>query len=82
MNNSEVTISVPHESIPHSLPNPLVTTEGIEDGSWGRQTLVPREEAYASKGQDLLAFFAIGMVINVVVLAAFFVWAFKQWKKK
>jgi len=32
-------------------------------------------------GNRLTWFFAIGMVINVVVLGAFLVWAFKQWKR-
>ena len=28
-----------------------------------------------------VGFFAIGIVINLVLLAAFFVWAYRQWKK-
>lgn len=27
-------------------------------------------------------FFAIGMVINLVLVIAYFIWAFKQWGKK
>ncbi len=30
--------------------------------------------------KDLTAFFAIGLVINLAVLTAFFVWAVKEWK--
>ena len=30
----------------------------------------------------LIGFFAIGMVINLIVLTAFAVWAVKQWNKK
>jgi len=32
--------------------------------------------------KDLSAFFITGMVINLIILIAFFVWAYKQWNKK
>ncbi len=82
MKSSEGPGAVPHDTIPQSPPNPLVTMDGVVDGSWEQETLATREEAFATKGQDLLAFFAVGMVINVAVLAGFVVWAFRQWKKK
>jgi hypothetical protein len=28
-----------------------------------------------------IGFFAIGMVVNLVLITAYFVWAYKQWKK-
>ena len=28
-----------------------------------------------------IGFFAIGIVINLVLITAYFVWAYKQWKK-
>jgi hypothetical protein len=28
-----------------------------------------------------IGFFAIGMVINIVMISAYFIWAYKQWKK-
>lgn len=31
---------------------------------------------------SLAGFFAIGMVINVVLITAYFIWAYKQWGKK
>ena len=31
---------------------------------------------------SLVGFFAIGMVINVVLITAYFIWAYKQWGKK
>ncbi len=35
-----------------------------------------------TEDEDLTtAFFAVGAVINIVMVAAYFVWAFKQWKK-
>jgi len=82
MKNGELTGTASLDAVQQLLPNPLLTTEGVAHGSWEQETLAPREAAFASKGQDLMPFFAVGMVINVVVLAAFFVWAFKQWKKR
>jgi len=34
-----------------------------------------------SRHEAPIGFFAIGIVINLVLLAAFFVWAYRQWKK-
>ena len=31
---------------------------------------------------SLAGFFAIGMVINVALITAYFIWAYKQWGKK
>ena len=31
---------------------------------------------------SLVGFFAIGMVINLVLITAYFIWAYKQWGKK
>lgn len=28
-----------------------------------------------------MVFFGIGMVINIVMIVAFFIWAIKQWRK-
>jgi len=28
-----------------------------------------------------IGFFAIGIVINLVLITAYFIWAYKQWKK-
>ncbi len=41
-----------------------------------------KDEADLSGGNDLSAFFAIGMIVNIVILIAFFIWAFNQWNKK
>mgnify|MGYP001812137981 CR=1 FL=1 len=30
---------------------------------------------------DLTAFFAVGVVVNIVMITAYFFWAFKQWGK-
>ena len=34
------------------------------------------------QGEHLYGFFAIGMIVNVVMLLAFFIWAYRQWNKK
>ena len=31
--------------------------------------------------EDLTSFFAVGIVINIVMVTAYFVWAYKQWNK-
>lgn len=31
---------------------------------------------------SLVGFFAIGMVINLLLITAYFIWAYKQWGKK
>ena len=36
----------------------------------------------AHQGEHLYGFFAIGMIINVVMIIAFFIWAYRQWNKK
>jgi hypothetical protein len=36
----------------------------------------------AAKGDSLVGFFAIGVVINIALVAAYFIWAYRQWKRK
>lgn len=31
--------------------------------------------------EDLSVFFGIGMIVNIVMITSFFIWAVKQWKK-
>jgi len=33
------------------------------------------------QNEPSIGFFAIGMVINIVMISAYFIWAYKQWKK-
>jgi hypothetical protein len=35
-----------------------------------------------NQGEHLYGFFAIGLIINVVMIIAFFIWAYRQWNKK
>ncbi|MCW8923881.1 MAG: hypothetical protein OQK69_09685 [Gammaproteobacteria bacterium] len=41
------------------------------------QSIVEEEPAR----EDLSVFFGIGMTVNIVMITAFFIWGFKQWKK-
>jgi hypothetical protein len=54
---------------------PLSTT-----GSLAAQTEQPAPVIDIER-DDLTAFFAVGIVINIVMITAYFVWAFKQWGK-
>ena len=38
-------------------------------------------EAPSGSSDSLTAFFAVGLVINLVLIAAFVLWARKQWNK-
>ena len=54
----------------------------IETSNADAKTVQPTQSAPVHKGEDAtMAFFAVGMVINLVMITAYFIWAFKQWKK-
>ena len=36
----------------------------------------------AVQDNSLIGFFAVGIVINIALVAAYFIWAYKQWKRK
>lgn len=40
------------------------------------------ERMVSTHNKDLTAFFAVGMVINILIVGAFIIWGFKQWKRK
>ena len=41
----------------------------------------PTFDSGLSQTDPLIVFFGIGIVINVVMITAYFIWAYKQWKK-
>ena len=41
----------------------------------------PLPDAGQEADNSLVVFFGIGMVINLVLITAYFIWAYKQWKK-
>ncbi len=63
---------------------PAVSAEADRVGSvqYVPAVLPEGNEPHVQSGSGLMPFFAAGMVVNVVMLAAFFIWAYKQWKKK
>jgi len=69
-----------------------VTTPGVETGqmntaesiSVGSTLAVHSEQpepVFEAEREDLTSFFAVGIVINIVMITAYFVWAYKQWNK-
>ena len=46
--------------------------------TYSEQTEANRETA---EQNPMIGFFAIGLVINIVIIAAFFYWAYTQWGK-
>ena len=41
----------------------------------------PVTESPPEQEDSLIVFFGIGIVINLVMITAYFIWAYKQWKK-
>jgi hypothetical protein len=41
----------------------------------------PTFESGLPQNDPLIVFFGIGVVISVVMITAYFIWAYKQWKK-
>jgi cytochrome bd-type quinol oxidase subunit 2 len=56
------------------------------DTSSENNTLIPQTEQpvvvqNASSDDSMTGFFVAGVVINIVMISAFFIWAYKQWNK-
>jgi len=41
----------------------------------------PAADSGHEQNDSMIVFFGIGIVINVVMITAYFIWAYKQWKK-
>jgi len=41
----------------------------------------PTFESGLPQNDPLIVFFGIGVVISVIMITAYFIWAYKQWKK-
>ena len=72
--------SVKSTSLQSAEMTPVNTTKSNADNS----TLIDSNEqpGSAHQGEHLYGFFAIGLIINVVMIIAFFIWAYRQWNKK
>jgi cytochrome bd-type quinol oxidase subunit 2 len=56
------------------------------DTSSENNTLIPQTEQpvvvqNAVSDDSMTGFFVAGVVINIVMISAFFIWAYKQWNK-
>jgi len=70
-----------------------ITKQGVETGQMNTlesdpvagSTLAVHSEqpapAIEMERGDLTAFFSVGIVINIVMVTAYFIWAYKQWRK-
>lgn len=58
---------------------PDVLAQSSSDGVSVKLVQLDSEIKYEK--EDLSVFFGIGMIVNIVMITTFFVWAFKQWKK-
>lgn len=81
MKNAEnIEVSVKSVDPQSGEMTPVNTTQSNTDNS----TLSDSTEqpGSAHQGEHLYGFFAIGLIINVVMIVAFFIWAYRQWNKK
>lgn len=73
--------------MPNSLPSYRGSDELKTPALLAQSTteVVPVQMQSVSAEEDdgggLMVFFGIGMVINIVMIVAFFIWAIKQWRK-
>ena len=49
-----------------------------KQSSYSEQTAV---DPVTPQHEVSIGFFAIGIVVNLVLITAYFIWAYKQWKK-
>jgi len=72
--------SVTSTSQPYAEMTPVNTTQSNAENRTSSDST--EQPGAAQQGKHLYGFFAIGLVINVVMLIAFFIWAYRQWNKK
>ncbi|MGI9317175.1 MAG: FeoB-associated Cys-rich membrane protein [bacterium] len=68
----------------------ILATAGVALGSFtlstnlvtGSESAQPQDQEVAAKEDSLVGFFAVGMIINIALVAAYVIWAYKQWKRK
>ncbi|MDH5387558.1 MAG: hypothetical protein OEY06_03805 [Gammaproteobacteria bacterium] len=66
-------------SIKTELKIANVSFQGSSEASMDQQVqLAPNVQPGKA---DLTVFFGIGMIVNIVMIVSFFIWAVKQWKK-
>ena len=70
---------LPQSSIKTKLNGEDVLLLASNDVSTSEQIQLAPEVDYDK--EDLSVFFGIGMIVNIVMITSFFIWAVKQWKK-
>ena len=70
--------SLPYYRGSDELKTPSLQTQSLTEAVPVQMQSVSAEE---HDGGGLMVFFGIGMVINIVMIVAFFIWAIKQWRK-
>ena len=63
----------------NELKEPDFLAQSFGDGASVK--LVQSDSEFNHEKDDLSVFFGIGMVINIVMIISFFLWATRQWKK-
>ena len=75
-----VQASAKSTSLQSAEMTPMNTTQSSAENSTLSDSTEQPDSAH--QGEHLYGFFAIGLVINVVMIIAFFIWAYRQWNKK
>ena len=67
--------------LPGRDPGRLDTVESSAAGGTLAAQSGQSEPVIEVEREDLTSFFAVGVVINIVMITAYFVWAYRQWNK-
>lgn len=65
----------------HDSDEPQTTVVLTQSATEAVPIQIQSVSAEEHDGGGLMVFFSIGMVINIVMIVAFFIWAVKQWRK-
>jgi hypothetical protein len=57
------------------------TKESISADTYTPQSEQPTSVQQVGQNGPTATFFAVGIIINIVMIAAYFIWAYKQWKQ-
>ena len=57
------------------------TKESISTDTLTLQSEQPAPVQQVGQNGPTAMFFAVGILINIVMIAAYFIWAYKQWRK-
>ena len=70
---------IQQNSFTTEFKDPDLLAQSSDDGASVK--LVQSDSEFNHEKEDLSVFFGIGMIINIVMIISFFIWAAKQWKK-